>query len=110
MKKLILKILSILAAFFLGIFYMGYTLSAGNRDLTDSMADATLPLIYLEQNGRQVNMLHGYTQTMNGSMLREAVLPLPEDRKVGISIQSPNLEVEEIFYEIWRQPTYGDAM
>lgn len=100
MKKLILKILSILAAFFLGIFYMGYTLSAGNRDLTDSMADATLPLIYLEQNGRQVNMLHGYTQTMNGSMLREAVLPLPEDRKVGISIQSPNLEVEEIFYEI----------
>lgn len=100
MKKLILKILSILAAFFLGIFYMGYTLSAGNRDLTDSMADATLPLIYLEQNGRQVNMLHGYTQTMNGSMLREAVLPLPEDRKVGISIHSPNLEVEEIFYEI----------
>lgn len=100
MKKLILKILSILAAFFLGIFYMGYTLSAGNRDLTGSMADATLPLIYLEQNGRQMNLLHGYTQIMKGSMLREAILPLPEDRKVKISIQSPNLEVEEIFYEI----------
>ena len=80
MKKLILRILSILAAFFLGIVFMSYMQSAGNRDLTDSMAAATLPMVYLEQNGRQLNLMHGYTQPMNGSLLREAVLPLPEDR------------------------------
>ena len=53
MKKLVFKILTILAAFFLGIFCMSYMLSVGNRDLTDSMASATLPMIYMEQNGQQ---------------------------------------------------------
>ena len=100
MKKLILKILSILAAFFLGIICMSRILSAGNQDLTDSMAPATLPMIYLEQNGRQMNLMHGYTQPMNGSLLRETVLPIPEDRRVRISVQCPDLEVEQIFYEV----------
>lgn len=100
MKKIILKILSILAAFVLGIFCMSYMLSVGNRDLTDSMSDATLPLIYLEHNGRQINLLHGYTQTMEGSLLREAVLPLPGDRRVKLIVESPNQEVEQLFYEI----------
>ena len=57
MKKLILKIISVLAAFFLGIVFMSYMQSAGNRDLTDSMASATLPLVYLEQGGRQLNLM-----------------------------------------------------
>ena len=100
MKKLILRILSILAAFFLGIVFMSYMQSAGNRDLTDSMAAATLPMVYLEQNGRQLNLMHGYTQPMNGSLLREAVLPLPEDREVELLIQCPNTAVEQLFYEI----------
>lgn len=100
MKKVILKILSILAAFFLGIICMSYMLSVGNRDLTDSMADATLPLIYLEHNGLPMNLLHGYTQAMEGSLLREAVFPLPDDRRIKLTVESPNLEVEQLFYEI----------
>ncbi len=100
MKKLVLKILTILAAFFLGIFCMSYMLSVGNRDLTDSMASATLPMIYMEQNGQQLNLMHGYTQPMDGSLLREAVLPLPADRKVELTVQCPNTEVSQIFYEV----------
>lgn len=100
MKKLVFKILTILAAFFLGIFCMSYMLSVGNRDLTDSMASATLPMIYMEQNGQQLNLMHGYTQPMDGSLLREAVLPLPADRKVELTVQCPNTEVSQIFYEV----------
>ena len=100
MKKLILKIISVLAAFFLGIVFMSYMQSAGNRDLTDSMASATLPLVYLEQGGRQLNLMHGYTQPMNGSLLREAVLPLPEDREIELLVQCPNTEAEQLFYEV----------
>lgn len=100
MKKLILKIISVLAAFFLGIVFMSYMQSAGNRDLTDSMASATLPLVYLEQGGRQLNLMHGYTQPMNGSLLREAVLPLPEDREIELLVQCPNAEAEQLFYEV----------
>ena len=100
MKKLILKILSILAAFFLGIFFMSYFMSFGNRDLTDAMSAATLPLVYLEQNGRLLNLMHGYTNPMDGSLLREGVLPLPQERTVALSIECPNANVKQIFYEV----------
>ena len=60
MKKLVLRIVSIAAAFLLGVLGMGYYLMAGNTDSTAHMASATLPLIYLEQGGRSFNLMHGY--------------------------------------------------
>lgn len=100
MKKRILRIVSIAAAFLLGIVFMSYYLAAGNQDLTDSMSDASIPLIYLEQEGRSLNLLHGYTQEMEGSYMRDTVLPIPEDRKMEIRVECPDTEVEKLFYEI----------
>lgn len=100
MKKLILKTATIVAAFFLGIFAMSYYQSAGNNDLTDSMADATLPLVCLEQNGELLNLMHGYTQPMEGSYMRDAVLPLPEDRTLHLTVQSFNAHVRGMSYEV----------
>ena len=65
MKKTILKIASITAAFLLGLMGMGYYLMAGNADSTAHMASATLPLIYLERGGRSFNLLHGYTESID---------------------------------------------
>ena len=100
MKKLVLKIVSIAAAFFLGLLGMGYYLMAGNTDSTSHMAGATLPLIYLEQNGRSFNLLHGYTESMDASYIRDAVLPLPEDRTVSLRIESPDTAVQAVYYEV----------
>ena len=100
MKKLILKITSIVAAFLLGIVFMSYYQTAGNNDLTESMANATLPLIYMEQDGRLLNLMHGYTQPMDGSLMRDAVLPLPQDRTLKLQIESPELDVKGLYYEV----------
>lgn len=100
MKKVIIKIVSIVAAFFLGVLGMGYYLMAGNTDSTGHMASATLPLVYLEQNGRSFNLLHGYTQSMDAAYIRDAVLPLPEDRGISIRIESPDVDVRNVYYEI----------
>ena len=100
MKKTILKIVTIAAAFFLGIFGMGYYLMAGNADSTAHMASASLPLIYLEQSGRSFNLLHGYAESMDAAYIRDAVLPLPEDRTVSIRIESPDLAIRSISYEV----------
>ena len=70
MKKLVLRIVSIAAAFLLGVLGMGYYLMAGNTDSTAHMASATLPLIYLEQGGRSFNLMHGYTKSMDASSIR----------------------------------------
>ncbi len=100
MKKLILKIVSVLAAFFLGLLGMNYYLMAGNTDSTSRMADATLPLIYLERDGRSFNLLHGYTQSMDAAYIRDAVLPVPEDRVISLRIESPDVSVKNAYYEV----------
>lgn len=100
MKKIILKILSLIAAFLLGIVFMSYYQAAGNNDSTDEMADATLPLIYMVQDGQNLNLMHGYTQAMDAGYMRDAVLPIPEDRCLTLRIECPDAEVENIFYEI----------
>lgn len=100
MRKLVLKVLSILAAFVLGILGMSYYMTAGNADLTDSMAEATLPLIYMEQDGRLMNLMHGYTQSMDGRYIRDTVLPLPEDRGLKLQIKAGPNQVKKVYYEV----------
>ena len=100
MKKTVLKIVSVLAAFFLGVLGMGYYLMAGNTDSTAHMASASLPLIYLEQNGRSLNLMHGYTKSMDASYIRDAVLPLPESREISVRIESPDTAVRGVHYEV----------
>lgn len=67
MKKLVIRIATIAAAFLLGVAGMSYFLMAGNTDSTAEMAGSTLPLIYMEQNGRDLNLLHGYTKSMDAA-------------------------------------------
>ena len=100
MKKTVLKIVSVLAAFFLGVLGMGYYLMAGNTDSTAHMASASLPLIYLERNGRSLNLMHGYTKSMDASYIRDAVLPLPESREISVRIESPDTAVRGVHYEV----------
>ena len=85
MKKLVIRIATITAAFLLGVAGMSYFLMAGNTDSTAEMAGATLPLIYMEQNGRDLNLLHGYTKSMDAASIRDAVYLLPQDRTVSVS-------------------------
>ena len=55
MKKIIIKIITIVFAFFLGIFATSYIYNKGNLDMTAHMADATLPVLMFEQDGEYVN-------------------------------------------------------
>ena len=85
MKKLVIRIATIAAAFLLGVAGMSYFLMAGNTDSTAEMAGATLPLIYMEQNGRDLNLLHGYTEKHGrGLHPGRASICFPEDRTVSL--------------------------
>ncbi len=52
MKKLLVKIVTILLAFLAGAGFMSYATYMGNRDMTAVMAGATLPVAYVRQIGR----------------------------------------------------------
>lgn len=100
MKKVIVQYVTIILAFLAGAGFMDYTTRMGNRDMTEVMAEATLPVAYVEQDGQLYNEMHGYVTPMDGSYMKDTVIGLSEDHRLGLAVEKYNADVESISYEI----------
>ncbi len=100
MKKLIIRCLTILAAFAAGAGFMNYATYMGNRDMTTVMAEATLPVLYAEHEGKFYNETHGYVEPMEGSYMKTSLLGIPRDHRVGIAVEKYNAEIRSMAYEV----------
>lgn len=100
MKKRILKYTTILLAFLAGIAFMNYATFMGNHDMTEVMAEATLPVAYAERDGQLYNEMHGYVETMDGSYMKDSVIGLFEDHQLSLALEKFNAQIEEVSYEV----------
>lgn len=100
MKKLIIRWITILLAFLAGAWFMSYATYRGNLDMTEVMAEATLPVVYAERDGKLYNEMHGYVQEMDGSFMKEAVLGLSNDHSLGIAVEKFNARIKDVSYEV----------
>lgn len=74
-----------------------------NRNISEkniSMAKASLPLVEISAYGNVMGELHGYINDMDACYMRDALIPLTEDRQMDISIQSYDYDAKEVSYEI----------
>ena len=88
MKKFIIKLITLVIAFVLGILCTSYFYNKGNLDMTAHMAEATLPILYFERNGEYVNQTFGYTTEIDASCLRDSILPLDGERTLQIALEN----------------------
>ncbi|HIX16241.1 MAG TPA: hypothetical protein H9740_11090 [Candidatus Hungatella pullicola] len=65
-----------------------------------SMDEPFLPVVYTTVCGREMNLLHGYTQDMGQAASRETLTVLPQDRALNIRIVNNASPVQEITYEV----------
>ena len=100
MKKFIVKLITLIIAFFLGIVSTSYLYNKGNRDMTAHMAEATLPILYFEQNGKYINQTYGYTGAIDASCIRDSVLPLDGERILQIALEKYNADIRSVSYEV----------
>lgn len=100
MKKLIIRIVTVLLAFLAGAGFMSYATYMGNRDMTAVMAQATLPVLYAEQDGEQYNEMHGYVEPMNGSYMKESILGISTDHQLHIAVEKYNAHIGSLSYEV----------
>lgn len=100
MKKIIIKIITIIIAFVLGIISMSFLYNTGNLDMTAHMAEATLPILYFEHDGEYVNPTYGYTAEADASCMRNAIVPLDQERILNIALEKYNAEIESVSYEV----------
>ncbi len=70
------------------------------KDLTQDMPSAALPVVYLEQDGMLVNELHGYTEEMDASTMRDAIAPVGADHKLPIFVKTYGTKILRVSYEI----------
>ena len=100
MKKIIIKIITIIIAFIAGIVTTSYLYNKGNLDMTAHMAEATLPILYYEYDGAYINPTYGYVSKVDASCMRSSVLPLDEERKIKIALEKYNAQIVSVDYEV----------
>ncbi len=100
MKKLIIKWTTILLSFLAGFLFMDYATKMGNRDMTGTMAEASLPVAYVEKDGRLYNEMHGYVEAMDGSYMKDSIIGLSQDHRLGLAIEKFNADITSLSYEV----------
>lgn len=94
------RILILLLVFIGGMIFFNIALNFKWEKKSTEMADPTLPTISVEALGTTINTLHGYTSEMDGLYMRNAVVPLEDDRKITLDVTTNGAKVNGLSYEI----------
>ena len=86
--------------FLIALTVFGILTNRGNMDTTADMENATLPLIYLDVAGREVNCLFGYKEPVQTPYVQNCLTPIPKDRTLDITVQENGLKVDTVEYEL----------
>lgn len=100
MRRGLLKAALLTMVFFLGVIIFGQLTNRSNEDLTREMAEATLPVVSLYIEDREINELHGYTREMNALYMRDTITPIGQERTLPIVIHGYDTKVDALSYEI----------
>ena len=100
MKKNLLKTGSIVLSFLAGIFLMSLMTRIGNRDMTTTMEDATLPVVYAEIDGQLCNEIHGYVEEMDGRYMKDVMAAVSQDHQLTLALEKYNAQVQNVSYEV----------
>lgn len=100
MKKTIIKLTVFLLVFFVTLVVAGKIMNKGHNNMTMEMADATLPILAMEQEGVRYNELHGYTTERDTASMRDTVTVLGENRNLSVLIEPYGRNVTALDMEV----------
>lgn len=81
-------------------FMHAYRSMDRNSRVYANMGESKLPYVYMLMGEKKINPLHGYYQEMSGSVVRDSVATLPEDRKLLLFAALKKNSIEAAFYDI----------
>ena len=84
------------------IFYFANSFITTEREYAvySSMEEPTLPVIYAQVEGRDINLMHGYLQDMGNEAASDSITPLPENRRLELHIKPFGNTVIGLNYEV----------
>ncbi len=105
MKKLrnvLLRIIVMAAVFVITIFFVDKFQNRNYENLATELEDSTLPLVYVNYEGRYINCLHGYRVSVDTTLMRDAITPVTDDKKIQISVDDSEEYAVGYSYELRR--------
>ena len=100
MKKAIIKGTVVLSVFIMALIVISNLMNQGNTDMTMEMAGAAYPVVFVDYNGYKLNQMHGYSQAMEVSQMRESITPLTSGRRISLEINTYGTLVKGIGFEV----------
>ena len=100
MNKKVIKPIVLVALFFVAIIIFSITTNKDNRDMTTTMAKATLPVMYFQQGDNQINELHGYVNKMDVTQMRDSITPVDDTRILPVIVHTYGKKIDAMRYEI----------
>lgn len=100
MKRAVIKILVLVLVFAGAVLAASRILNQENGSTMEAMESATLPLVYMLNDGTQYNCLHGYVKEMSPTAMRDTLTPLEDGNTLQIQVQQFTNQIGDITFEV----------
>lgn len=100
--KYIYKVLFLILLFFGCVYFMSKNIReiSVNMDKLITMPEAHLPVISLESQGFNMNVLHGYSSNLSEEQFRENVTPIDIEKELVVYITEYESPIIRLKYEV----------
>lgn len=100
MKSKAVKPIVLTVVFLVALIVFSMLTNKVNKDLTTTMDEASLPVMYFVYNDMSINELHGYVQEMDMLSMRDGLMPIGDERVLNLEIMSYGNEIDNLSYKI----------
>ncbi len=100
MKRIALRILLLFAVFVGSLIIFMSVLNRHEALDTKPMDAATLPVMYMQEDGTTANRMYGYRQEVNEKNFREALTTVSSGKELTAEIQTFDAEVKSLTYRV----------
>lgn len=99
-RNLIIRIVFLAALFVASLVVFSHMINKVTPDTATEMSDATFPLVCMQKDGVDFNLLHGYSREIDASRLRDSITPLSDSRQITMKIETFGAAVDSVSYEV----------
>ncbi len=107
-KKIIIRVVVFLISAIITGFFVNKLNNLGLSSVSREMDEPELPIVYCDFEGKVVNRMHGYTQTMSTSLMRDSVVPVNKDYGVNLLVDDISGFGNKYSYEL--RSIAGDSL
>lgn len=100
--KYVYKVLLLVAVFVASVWFMGQNMQEERFALNKKveMSEATFPVVEILSGESRINLLHGYSGTIDVNSFRESVVPIGMDQSVTMEITENETTIKRVDYEV----------